>query len=76
MDPYLAVEFAISKSEFVEAYQLLILAMKESPVFGGAVAAMFESWFLELQEHANWYSPRLWVALVCFDHKWCHCWFV
>ncbi|KAF9508363.1 hypothetical protein BS47DRAFT_1397844 [Hydnum rufescens UP504] len=76
MDPYLAIEFAISKTEFVEAYQLLILTMKESPVFGGAVATMFESWFLELQQHTNWYHPKLWAALVRFDHKWRHRWFV
>jgi len=76
MDPYLVVEFAISKTELVEAYQLLILAMKESPTLGGAVATMFESWFSKLQEHTNWYNPRLWPALVRFDHKWRHRWFV
>ncbi|KAF9508181.1 hypothetical protein BS47DRAFT_1366093 [Hydnum rufescens UP504] len=76
MDPYLATEFAISKTKFIEAYQLLILTMKESPIFGGAVATMFESWFLELQQHTNWYHPRLWAALFCFDHKWHHHWFV
>ncbi|KAF9506267.1 hypothetical protein BS47DRAFT_453409 [Hydnum rufescens UP504] len=50
--------------------------MKQSPVFGGAVATTFGSWFLKLQEHMNWYNARFWAALVHFDPKWCLCWFV